>query len=251
MTDHTTESRLSADKWLDSLNTADALIVMLDSQAEAVNAVRAAMPQIEQAVTALYTRLAASQTGRLIYAGAGTSARIGVQDGAELLPTFDWPDSRTDFLIAGGMAALLQPIEHAEDDEVAAQQAVAALQPGPDDCVIGLAASGKTPFTIAVLRAARAAGCLTVGISNNSGAPLLDEAEYPICLATGVEALAGSTRLKAGTAQKICLNLISTQIMVLLGKVKNGLMAEMKPRNAKLEARHADIQAMLAADYNP
>ena len=102
MTDHTTESRLSADKWLDSLNTADALAVMLDSQAEAVEAIRAALPQIEQAVTALHARLAASQTGRLIYTGAGTSARIGVQDGAELLPTFDWPDSRTAFIIAGG-----------------------------------------------------------------------------------------------------------------------------------------------------
>ena len=98
------------------------------------------------------------------------------------------------------------------------KKAVSRFRLGPDDCVIGLAASGKTPFTIAVLRAARAAGCLTVGISNNSGAPLLDEADYPVCLATGAEALAGSTRLKAGTAQKICLNLISTQIMVSDGQ---------------------------------
>ena len=102
MTDRTTESRLSADKWLDSLSTAGALSVMLDSQAEAVGAVRAALPQIEEAVTALHARLATSQTGRLIYTGAGTSARIGVQDGAELLPTFDWPESRTAFIIAGG-----------------------------------------------------------------------------------------------------------------------------------------------------
>ena len=248
MTDHTTESRLSADKWLDSLSTAGALSVMLDSQAEAVGAVRAALSQIEEAVTALHARLATSQTGRLIYTGAGTSARIGVQDGAELLPTFDWPDSRTAFIIAGGKAALLQPVENAEDDEAAAKKAVSDQRLGPDDCLIGLAASGKTPFTIAALRAARAAGCLTVGISNNSGAPLLDVADYPVCLATGAEALAGSTRLKAGTAQKICLNLISTQLMVLMGKVRHGLMAEMKPRNAKLEARHAEIQAMLAAE---
>ena len=248
MTDHTTESRLSADQWLDSLGTAGALAVMLDSQAEAIDAVRAALPQIEKAVTALHARLAASQTGRLIYTGAGTSARIGVQDGAELLPTFDWPDSRTAFLIAGGEAALLQPVENAEDDEAAAQQAVADLMAGPEDCLVGLAASGKTPFTIAALRAAKAAGCLTVGISNNSGVPLLEGVDYPVCLATGAEALAGSTRLKAGTAQKICLNLISTQIMVLMGKVRHGLMAEMKPRNAKLQSRHAEIQAMLAAE---
>ena len=241
----TTESRLTADKWLDRLGTDAALRVMLDSQAEAITAVRAALPQIEAAVTALHARLAASQTGRLIYTGAGTSARIGVQDGAELLPTFDWPDSRTAFIIAGGHQALLQPVENAEDDEHAAEQAVTGLDLGPDDCLIGLAASGQTPFTIAALRAARATGCLTVGISNNADTPLLDRADYPICLSTGPEALAGSTRLKAGTAQKICLNLISTQIMVLMGRVKDGLMTEMRPRNDKLRARHAEIRKML------
>ena len=120
---------------------------------------------------------------------------------------------------------------------------MADLGLGPEDCLIGLAASGKTPFTIAALRAARAAGCLTVGISNNSGAPLLEGADYPVCLATGAEALAGSTRLKAGTAQKICLNLISTQLMVLMGKVRHGLMAEMKPpAMPSCRRRHADIQ---------
>lgn len=251
MTDTTTESRLDAGKWLDRLSTSAALSVMLDSQAEGVKAVRAALPEIGRAVTAIHARLANSNTGRLLYSGAGTSARIGVQDGAELLPTFNWPASRTDFIIAGGAEALLQPVENAEDDEAAAEQAVADLCLGPDDCLIGLAASGKTPFTIAVLRAARAAGCLTVGISNNTGTPLLEAADYPVCLATGAEALAGSTRLKAGTAQKICLNLISTQLMVLLGRVKHGLMVDMKPRNAKLQARHAEIQAMLAADQTP
>lgn len=246
----TTESRLAADKWLDRLSTDEALTVLLDSQADASDAVRTALPQIEAAVVALHHRLAASQTGRLVYIGAGTSARIGVQDGAELLPTFDWPDSRTAFVIAGGEAALLRPVENAEDDEAAAEAAVAELHLGPEDCLIGLAASGQTSFTIAGIKAARQAGCLTVGISNNAGTPLLMAAEYPVCLATGAEALAGSTRLKAGTAQKICLNLISTQLMVLLGRVKNGLMAEMKPRNAKLQIRHAEIQAMLAADDN-
>lgn len=246
----TTESRLAADKWLDRLSTSAALAVMLDNQTGAIDAVRAALPQIDAAVTALHKRLAASQTGRLIYTGAGTSARIGVQDGAELLPTFDWPDSRTGFIIAGGEAALLRPVENAEDEGGAARQAVADLGLGPDDCIIGLAASGQTPFTIAAVQAARRAGCLTVGISNNKGAGLLAAADYPVCLATGAEALAGSTRLKAGTAQKICLNLISTQTMVLLGRVKNGLMAEMKPRNAKLKARYAEIQEMLSAEDN-
>ena len=221
---------------------------MLDNQAEAIAVIGNALPQITKVVKALYTRLAGSDTGRLVYIGAGTSARIGVQDGAELLPTFGWPDRRTAFIIAGGEAALLQPVENAEDDEQVAQSDITRLTLGPDDCLIGLAASGRTPFTCAGIRAARHAGCLTVGISNNHSTPLLDEADYPICLATGAEALAGSTRLKAGTAQKICLNLLSTQLMVLLGRVSHGLMTEMTPRNAKLRARYAEIQALLTAE---
>ena len=248
MTQMTTEDRLSADKWLDQLDTDAALKVMLDSQAEAISALRTALPQITAAAHALHTRLASSDAGRLAYIGAGTSARIGVQDGAELLPTFGWPDRRTAFIIAGGKTALLQPVENAEDDELAAQADIARLALGSDDCLIGLAASGSTPFTCSGIRAARHAGCLTVGISNNHSTPLLDAADYPICLATGAEALAGSTRLKAGTAQKICLNLLSTQLMVLLGRVRHGLMTEMIPRNAKLKARHAEIQALLAEE---
>ena len=244
----TTEDRLVADKWVDQLDTESALKVMLDNQAEAIAALRKALPQITEAVQALHNRLASSDTGRLVYIGAGTSARIGVQDGAELLPTFGWPDRRTAFIIAGGEAALLQPVENAEDDEQVAQADITRLTLGPNDCLIGLAASGRTPFTCAGIRAARVAGCLTVGISNNHNTPLLDEADYPICLATGAEALAGSTRLKAGTAQKICLNLLSTQLMVLLGRVRHGLMTEMTPRNAKLKARHAEIRALLAAE---
>ena len=243
-----TEDRLDADQWVDQLDTESALKVMLDNQAEAIAALHKVLPQITKAVKALHTRLASSDTGRLVYIGAGTSARIGVQDGAELLPTFGWPDRRIAFIIAGGEEALLQPVENAEDEEWVAEADITRLTLGPNDCLIGLAASGRTPFTCAGIRAARSAGCLTVGISNNHSTPLLDEADYPICLATGAEALAGSTRLKAGTAQKICLNLLSTQLMVLLGRVKHGLMTEMTPRNAKLKARHAGIQALLAAE---
>ena len=248
MTQITTEDRLAADKWLDQLDTDAALRVMLDNQAEAVAALRAALPQITAAVQALHACLASSDTGRLVYIGAGTSARIGVQDGAELLPTFGWPERRIAFIIAGGEAALLQPVENAEDNEEAVRADISRLSLGPDDCLIGLAASGRTPYTCEGICAARHAGCLTVGISNNYGTPLLDAAEYPICLATGAEALAGSTRLKAGTAQKICLNLLSTQLMVLLGRVRHGLMTEMTPRNVKLKARHAQIQALLATE---
>lgn len=244
----TTEDRLVAEKWLDRLDADAALEVMLENQSEAIVALRDALPQINAALQGLHARLARSDTGRLVYIGAGTSARIGVQDGVELLPTFNWPNTRTDFIIAGGEVALLQPIENAEDDEKAAEEEVERLSLGLDDCLIGLAASGRTPFTCAGIRAARKAGCLTVGLSNNHGTPLLEASDYPICLETGAEALAGSTRLKAGTAQKICLNLLSTQLMVLLGRVKNGLMTEMMPRNAKLKARHAEIQALLVAE---
>ena len=162
MTHMTTEDRLDPDKWLDQLDTEAALKVMLDNQAEGIAALRKGLPQITQAVQALHTRLASSDTGRLVYIGAGTSARVGVQDGAELLPTFGWPDKRTAFIIAGGEAALLHPVENAEDDEHVAQAHVARLTLGANDCLIGLAASGRTPFTCAGIRAARHSGCLTV-----------------------------------------------------------------------------------------
>lgn len=247
MTD-STEARLAPDKWLDRLSTDAALAVMLDNQAEAIIALKTALPQIAQAVEAANTCLSAGDTGRLIYAGAGTSARIAVQDGSELLPTFDWPASRVAYLIAGGKGALLQPVEGAEDSPEAAITATKALHLCPNDVVICLAASGHTPFTVAVAHTAKEAGALTIGIANNPNTALLACTDYPICLPTGAEALAGSTRLKAGTAQKICLNLISTQLMVLQGRVKHGLMAAMQPRNEKLRRRHKEIAAMLASE---
>ena len=243
-----TEARLPSEKWLDRLSIKGALAVMLDNQAEAVSALKAALPQIEKAIEAGHHSLSASGTGRLIYAGAGTSARIAVQDGSELLPTFNWPSSRVAYLIAGGPEALLRPVEGAEDSPAAAKEAVAALHITKGDILIGVAASGTTPYSIAALKAGKAAGALTIGIANNPGTGLLAVAEYPVLLATGAEALAGSTRLKAGTAQKICLNLISTQLMVLQGRVKNGLMSEMQPRNEKLRRRHADIADLLATE---
>ena len=242
-----TESRLGPDHWIDQLPPAEALAVMLDNQAEAIPALYRALPAIESAVTALHQRLRAGR-GRLIYVGAGTSARIGVQDGAELLPTFDFPAERVAFVIAGGPQALLRPVENAEDSAYAATQQLDELAITPDDCVLGLAASGHTVFTCTAVAAARQVGALTVGISNNHKTPLLAAAEIPIALATGAEALAGSTRLKAATAQKICLNLLSTALMTRLGHVRNGLMSAMTPRNDKLRRRRNQIIAQLAQD---
>jgi N-acetylmuramic acid 6-phosphate etherase len=175
--------------------------------------------------------------GRLVYAGAGTSGRIGVQDGAELPPTFDWPEGRLLLLMAGGAAAFTRSIENAEDDEAAGATAAEAHAVGAADVVVGIAASGSTPFTAALVRAARARGALTIGIANSPGGSLLAAAEFAVLAETGAEVIAGSTRMKAGTAQKVVLNLFSSLVMVRLGRVHRGLMVDMQARNAKLRAR--------------
>jgi len=208
---------------------------LLEAQLAAVAAVRAALPQMEAAIQAALPRLIAG--GRIAYAGAGTSGRVAFQDGAELPPTFDWPAERLVFLMAGGERALSQAVENAEDDRDAATQAVAAARLGPDDILLALAASGATPYTLAATEAARERGCLTVGIANNRGAPLLAAAEFGILAETGAETVAGSTRLKAGTAQKVVLNLLSTTLMIRLGRVHAGLMVDMRATNAKLRRR--------------
>lgn len=248
MTSLRTEQRVPQDKWIDQLPTAEALAVMLDNQAEAIESVRAALPAIGRAADALYERLSSTPTGRLIYAGAGTSARIAVQDGAELYPTFNWPVDRVAFIIAGGPKALLHPVENAEDSSRDAEKAVSSLNLGRDDCIIALTASGQTPFTLEIIRRAKRGGSLTIGIANNDKTDILSEADLPVLLDSGAEIVAGSTRLKAGTAQKICLNLLSTQLMNLFSTIENGLMADMIPRNEKLRCRYAEINAMLASD---
>ena len=240
----TTESFPDASRWLDRLSDADALAVMAEDQAEAVKAVRAAIKEVEAAAKAVFERLDGGG-GRLFYAGAGTSARIGVQDGVELTPTFGWPADRTGFLVAGGVDALTRSIENAEDDADAGRAAIEDSKIGPGDCVIGLAASGSTPYTCSVVAEARKSGALTVGIANNPGSRIAEIAEYPVTLATGGEAVAGSTRMKAGTAQKVALNLISTLVMVRLGRVRDGMMVAMQATNAKLRERRKRIDSIL------
>ena len=241
----TTEDVPDTDLHIDKLQTSVALSLMLDSQAAAIPALTTALPAIEAAATAAHDRLLANSAGRLIYAGAGTSARIGVQDGAELPPTFNWPKKRLAFLIAGGPSALLGAIENAEDDKEAGVADATKIKIGKHDVVIGLAASGQTPYTHGVILAARAASALTIGIANNPDTPLLTAASYPILLETGGEIIAGSTRLKAGTAQKICLNLISNMIMVKMGFVADGMMVAMVPTNEKLRRRREQIDLRL------
>lgn len=220
---------------LDRWPTATALEAMLEGQIAAVAALKEQTGAIAAAAETAAARLRVG--GRLVYAGAGTSGRVAMQDGVELTPTYSWPGERLVFLIAGGMAALARSVEGAEDDVERACAEVDEAGIGRDDVVVGVAASGRTPYTVAVIEAARRAGALTIGVANNEGAPLLAAAEHPILADTGSEVVAGSTRMKAGTAQKVALNLLSTAIMLRLGRVYRGLMVNMRVSNAKLEAR--------------
>jgi N-acetylmuramic acid 6-phosphate etherase len=230
---------------LDAWTSIQAVTAVWESQLAAVAAIGAALPAIAKAVDAAALRLEGGR-GRLAYAGAGTSARVAVQDGTELPPTFDWPEDRLLFLIAGGPSAVTRSVEGAEDDSDAAEREVRKAGLGPDDVLVGLAASGRTPYTLAALRAARAAHALTIAVSNNPDAPILDAAEHPILVETGPEVIAGSTRMKAGTAQKAVLNMISTQMMVRLGRVHRGLMVDMRPLNDKLRDRAVGMVAQIA-----
>ena len=211
---------------------------MYDGQLAACAAVRPALPAINAAVEAAVLNL--KRGGRLVYVGAGTSGRIAIQDGAELGPTYDWPSDRIVFLMAGGLQAVLESVEGAEDDEAKGAEAIANAELNENDVVIAVAASGTTPFTIGALRSAGARGALCIAVANNRGAPLFEPAHHRILIETGTEVLAGSTRMQAGTAQKIVLNLFSTAVMVKLGRVYRGLMVSMRASNAKL-IRRAEV----------
>jgi N-acetylmuramic acid 6-phosphate etherase len=229
---------------IDRWPTEAAVEAMLEAQLAAIAALKSQTAPMAAAIEAAAERL--RRGGRIAYAGAGTSGRIGVQDGVELTPTFNWPFERLVFLIAGGTAALTRTQEGAEDDRGAAEAAVKAEKIGPDDVLIGVAASGRTPYVIAAIESARIAGALTIGVANNEDAPVLRAAEHAILADTGSEVVAGSTRMKAGTAQKVTLNLISTGIMLRLGLVHHGLMVNMQVSNAKLRQRAIRMIGTLA-----
>src|SRR5262245_40398707 len=224
---------------IDIWEPADVLDAMIEGQFAAVAAVRAARPALEAAALAMEERL--RHSGRLVYAGAGTSGRLAVQDGAELMPTFSWPGDRLLLLMAGGKDALLQSVEGAEDEGELGARLVRQHGIGAADVLIAVAASGTTPFTLACMREARARGALTIGIANNRGTPILEEADHPVWLDTGPEPIAGSTRMKAGTAQRIALNLLSSVLMILLGRVYDGLMVDVQAVNQKLVRRSEDM----------
>jgi N-acetylmuramic acid 6-phosphate etherase len=236
-----TETPATQHASLDQYPTTELVNVLVDDQFKAVEAVRAAAPRIAAAVTAAIPRMEAG--GRLIYVGAGTSGRLGVLDSVELYPTFSWPHGRAVALLAGGSDAMFVAVEGAEDDLEQGAADLQSVNVTKDDVVLLIAASGGTPYVLGALRAARAAGALTVGFANNPDAPVANEAEIGVTLDTGPEAISGSTRLKAGTAQKIALNSFSSALMVRLNKVYGNLMVDFKATNAKLVRRAIRLTA--------
>lgn len=239
----TTETASARYATLEDWSTSDLVAGILEGQYFAIGAVQSAGAAIAKAIDMSAERLSAG--GRLIYIGAGTSGRISTQDAAELPPTFNWPSNRAISLMAGGEGAFLRAKEGAEDDEVAGVADLDGVSVGPNDVVIGVAASGRTPYVIAGLKHARKIGALTIGIYNNRGGRVGEACELPILIETGPEILAGSTRMKAGTAQKAALNCISTGVMIRLGFVYRGKMVEMQATNAKLRERGALMVADL------
>jgi N-acetylmuramic acid 6-phosphate etherase len=229
---------------IDLWDPLDVLDGMIEGQFAAVSAVREARFQLERAALAIEARI--KDQGRLVYVGAGTSGRLAAQDGAELLPTFNWAQDRLLLLIAGGHDAFFRSVEGAEDDVEHGVRSVRQNAIGASDALIAVAASGTTPFTLACLREAKARGALTVGLANNRGTPILAEAEYPILLDTGAEPIAGSTRMKAATAQRIALTLLSSLLMIRLGHIYEGLMVDVQAVNQKLTRRSEEMLLRLS-----
>jgi N-acetylmuramic acid 6-phosphate etherase len=234
-----TESPSALHTDLDLYSPEQLVDALVDDQLNAVEAVRASRLQLAAAVRAAVPRLAAG--GRLIYVGAGTSGRLGLQDAVELWPTFSWPPERALALLAGGIGAVTLSVEGAEDDEPQGAADLQAVGPGANDVVLGVAASGRTPYVLGALRGARVAGALTIGMANNPDSAVANAAEIGITLDTGPEVISGSTRLKAGTAQKIALNSFSSAVMVGLHKVYGNLMVDLRATNSKLRRRAVDL----------
>ena len=221
---------------LDQRDSLGIVTLMNQEDAKVAEAVRAELPNIARAVDIIVERLA--RGGRLLYFGAGTSGRLGVLDATECPPTFGVPPELVQGFIAGGPEALTRSIEGAEDDmERGMAVAWHEARVSSSDAVVGIAASGRTPWVIGALRAARAAGAATIGLVCNPITPIHEEVDVCIAPVTGPEVLTGSTRLKAGTAQKMVLNMLSTASMVRLGKAYSNLMVDVQPTNSKLRAR--------------
>ena len=240
----TTEGRNPATMNLDAMTPLEIVTAMNREDAAVPRAIEAVLPQIAQAVEVVAERLA--RGGRLIYAGAGTSGRLGALDASECPPTFGASPQMVQFLIAGGERALTHAVEGSEDSAEQGRADLAARNVTPDDVVVGLAASGRTPYTIGVIEEARKRGAATIAIACNQGSALGKAAELAIEVIVGPEALTGSSRLKAGTAQKLICNMLTTGAMTRLGYVYGNLMINVQLTNHKLQERGISIVETLA-----
>ena len=229
-----TESSSNHDH-LETMSTAGLLHGINSEDAKVAEAVSLVIPHIEAFVDACYTRM--SQGGRLFYLGAGTSGRLGIVDASECPPTFGVSHGVVIGIIAGGDSAIRKAVEFAEDDEVQGWKDLEAHQINALDTLVGIAASGTTPYVMGAIRAANTEGVLTAGITCNPGSPLAQEASLPMVPVVGPEFVTGSTRMKSGTAQKLVLNMISTALMIKLGHVKGNKMVDMQLSNEKLVQR--------------
>ena len=239
-----TEERNPLTRDIDTLPTLDMLTLINAEDQKVALAVRDELPSIAAAVDAIRVRM--QRGGRLIYMGAGTSGRLGVLDASECPPTFGNPPELVVGFVAGGLAALTEAVEGAEDDRAGGAEKIAELAVSERDSVIGIAASGRTPYVIGSLQEAIKRNALTVSITCNRPSPLGELAEISIAPIVGPEVISGSTRLKAGTAQKMVLNMISTAVMIHLGKTYSNLMVDVQPTNVKLRQRAWRIVAEAA-----
>lgn len=242
------QDRLDASLDIDRLPAREVVRIIQEQDALVAAAVAKEEDRIAHAVEQIAERL--SHGGRMFYAGAGTSGRIAMLDASELPPTYGVDESLVRVLMAGGERAFLHAVEGAEDDEDAAIAAVNA-EVKAEDAVVGVAASGTTPYTVAAIRRANMLGALTVGVTSVPDSPLAREADIPVVVQTGPEVIMGSSRMKSGTAQKLVLNAISTGVMIRLGRVYSNLMIEMPATNEKLRNRAVRMVELAAGVTRP
>jgi N-acetylmuramic acid 6-phosphate etherase len=255
-----TESRNPRTTHIDQLSVLEIVQLMNAEDATVADAVKAVLPQAAQAVEAISGRLASG--GRLFYVGAGTSGRLGVIDAVECVPTFSTPPELVQAIMAGGSRAFTEPVEGAEDSREQGRADLLVRGVTAADVVVGIAASGRTPYVVSALETANEIGAVTIAVVCNSPSPMLDVAKIGIAALVGPEVISGSTRLKSGTAQKLILNMLSTASMIRLGKVYGNLMVDVKLSNAKLLRRgrgiivevagvdEAEAERLLAASNN-
>ena len=234
-----TEGRNIASENIDQLSTAQMLKVINDEDKKVALAVEAILPEISLAVDAITAAFA--DGGRLIYCGAGTSGRLGILDASECPPTFGTPPEQVVGLIAGGHKAILQAVENAEDDEESGQRDLQGLQFSAQDILVGIAASGRTPYVLGAMAWAKQCGAICIAISCNADSPMAQRADIALNAIVGPEVVTGSSRLKAGTAQKMILNMLTTGSMIRSGKVFGNLMVDVEATNLKLVQRQKNI----------